>query len=512
MAQLNMAEDILPTSERSPAALNRYIYYPDHLVRVPGPQPGVNPFMAVVRSLISVFREPVFNGLFLALAKDGEADVRPSSLRDESVGDFMTRRFGQPIADNLVSALLHGIYAGDLYKLSVRMIFPLLWHLEMASEGKIVSKTMQRIWNEEVLLPDDDVLFALQSDQVAEVPDHHMEAVEEKLEGSSVYTFKNGLMQLAKRTEDALRRDKNVKIKNMTAALTYDQKLRKFYITDADRAGRVDREKPDQYDYVVATISPSQLSQALQQSDTNSNTASTSPYDHMLKRLRDSTSTVNVMVVNLYYRNSNLLSVPGFGYLIPRSIPVEQNPERALGVIFGSETSRGMVDVQSGSQEMSLGQDSVLGTKLTVMMGGHWWDSWSASDLPTEASAIEMAKAVLKRHLDITEAPAVAKARMQWNAIPQYRVGHHDRMAKIHHDLSREFHGRLKVAGSAYQGVGVHDCIKAARMASFDIREGRDERTGLESFGKETRWAVWTKKDGGIHMYDDKDESSAGNG
>ena len=65
----------------------------------------------------------------------------------------------------------------------------------------------------------------------------------------------------------------------------------------------------------------------------------------------------------------------GFGYLIPQSVPFELNPERALGVIFDSDISPDLHSTVPAEK---------LGTRLTVMMGGHWWDEWS--ELPVSAS------------------------------------------------------------------------------------------------------------------------------
>lgn len=233
----------------------------------------------------------------------------------------------------------------------------------------------------------------------------------------------------------------------------------------------------------------------------------------MLHRLSTSSQTVNVMVVNLFYRDPHLLPIRGFGYLIPRTIALEQNPERALGVIFGSETSRASFSSSSNSppfdpsdQIRPPSQDTTPGTKLTIMLGGHWWDSWAPSDLPSPSTAIEMAKSLLARHLGITADPLVARARMQWDAIPQYEVGHRARMARLHGDLGREFGGRLKVAGSAYHGVGVNDCVKAGRKAGFDIREGLDGRTGLEGFVGEERWAVFKRREGVVYLEGRGDE------
>ena len=143
---------------------------------------------------------------------------------------------------------------------------------------------------------------------------------------------------------------------------------------------------------------------------------------------------VTVMVINLYYQNPNLIPYTGFGYIIPQSVPISENPERALGVIFSSASA--------------IEQDTATGTKLTVMMGGHWWDGWKPEDYPDEQTAIDMARTLLKRHLSITDSPVVARARLQRDAIPQHTVGHHDRMEQLDHALSREYGGRLKVAGS----------------------------------------------------------------
>lgn len=163
---------------------------------------------------------------------------------------------------------------------------------------------------------------------------------------------------------------------------------------------------------------------------------------------------VNVMVVNLYYDNPNLIPYRGFGYLIPRSAPIEQNPERALGVIFGSDSS--------------VGQDTAPGTKLTVMMGGHWWDDWLESDLPDPKTAISMARSLLKRHLGITDSPSATTARLQRDAIPQYTVDHLMRMENLSEAVRDEFNGRLTLAGNWYNmhGVGVLNCITQAYLAA----------------------------------------------
>jgi oxygen-dependent protoporphyrinogen oxidase len=185
------------------------------------------------------------------------------------------------------------------------------------------------------------------------------------------------------------------------------------------------------------------------------------------------------MVVNLYYTNPSVLSVRGFGYLIPRSIPWEQNPECALGVIFDSDACRG--------------QDTVPGFKITVMLGGHWWDPFTV--YPDADEGATMAKAILKRHLGIDEEPAVVNVALQRECIPQYTVGHDQRMKSAHHELVEEFKGRLAVAGSSYTGVALNDCVRAARDIAMEIGKAKGAAyiTGLEQFLSERNFLLISK-------------------
>lgn len=204
------------------------------------------------------------------------------------------------------------------------------------------------------------------------------------------------------------------------------------------------------FNRVIATAAPPGLSKLIA---VGSEKDSQKPIES-ISRLKEHNYAVNVMVVNLFYSEPDLIPYRGFGYLIPRSIPFEQNPERGLGVIFSSETSEG--------------QDTVPGTKLTVMMGGHWWDGWAESDYPSSEEAILMARSLLKRHLGIEADPVVARARLQRDAIPQFRVNHITRMESLSRAVREDFNNRLTLAGNWYSthGVGVNDCITQGYLAA----------------------------------------------
>lgn len=112
---LGLEDQILITPKSSAAASNRYIYYPDHLVKMPGPGQD---FYEVLWGLLT---EKVFKGVISGALFEHRREG--SIPKDESIGSFLERRFGtKKLADNIVSAVLHGIYAGDIYQLSAESL------------------------------------------------------------------------------------------------------------------------------------------------------------------------------------------------------------------------------------------------------------------------------------------------------------------------------------------------------------------------------------------------------
>lgn len=169
------------------------------------------------------------------------------------------------------------------------------------------------------------------------------------------------------------------------------------------------------------------------------------------------------MVVNLYYPDINVVPFRGFGYLIPRSVPYEKNPERALGVVFGRGKTPKHIDVNDNETFKD-------GITLTVMLGGHLWDHFKESDYPNHDQAVAMARSVVERHMGVTAEPALTHSRLHWNGIPQYTVGHQARIKEISRSVRSDFDKRLSLAGNWYTGVGIMDCIEQAYLAaSFGV-------------------------------------------
>ncbi|RMZ83278.1 hypothetical protein DV738_g1396, partial [Chaetothyriales sp. CBS 135597] len=598
---------LIAVSTDAPASRNRFIYYDGKLVQMPGMRSSW--LQAAVEACYKLLIEPIFNGLFpQLLSAELNPPSRQGSTRDESVGQFIRRNFGATMANNLMSAIFHGIYAGNIDKLSARTLLPRLWHVDTRdsdSEDGLVLKSVKLFGTSFVdyrYLRARTLLTGTRDPKVEHAPafqliqkNHHLLTA---LSNCSMYTFPNGLQQLSDALISALSTNPNVTFSTSAQVdhLDYDADRQIINLTTSP----VDPSLPPlnsgsnaaAFDYVISTVPATVLSNICSSPVSRISERAQQALDHV-------SHAVNVMVINLYYPSPNILpsSLEGFGYLIPASVGIEENPERALGVIFSSNSSgpRGpdairrtpretaaklqarrqfleksyhidigrdtrieaieqleklaredpeyaklnsdpdeagpsLIEIQKSNlatyeaglqhqidlvkkqeeearvreaqpdfdpdnnfEETRVGQDTAEGTKLTVMLGGHWWDTWADSDLPTEAEGIAMAKSLLARHLHISDEPEVAKARLQRNCIPQYPVGYRDSMATVHKDVlapsSGKFDGRLKVAGAWWQGgVGVNDCIRKAFETAVALREGWDDCTGLEEYAGKEKW------------------------
>ncbi|HUI26467.1 MAG TPA: protoporphyrinogen oxidase [Candidatus Kryptonia bacterium] len=70
----------------------------------------------------------------------------------------------------------------------------------------------------------------------------------------------------------------------------------------------------------------------------------------------------------------------------------------------------------------------------------------------------------LSELLGVSAGPLLTRVHRHRQAMPQYRVGHLERMARIEASLSRL--PGLALAGNAYRGVGIPDCIHSGEQAA----------------------------------------------
>ncbi|KAK1705508.1 protoporphyrinogen oxidase [Colletotrichum lupini] len=404
----------------------RYIYYPDHLVEM---HPR------------NVFREAAFKGIipgFLNLMwrrQKAREEVKPA---DMSVADFIATYTGRSeLTNNLASAMIHGIWGGNADKLSMRSFMPGPWH-----------RFFDRPYKEDdfVSYPRSEVGIMATLGQDQELRQYLTSAQKDQL-----VFFEKGMSSLPNTIAEHLRRRKNVTFKmgEPVTSLEYDNKGKKVMLSSPSSTS------PTPYDKVISTTTSKALHAAT---------------GDALPSLANSPN-VSIMAVNLWYPQPNLNAAhPGVGYLVPRA--TDSNLEGLLGVFFDSDV-------------VPRAPDEPEGTKFFVLMGGHYFDGLPDDALPTEAEGIEMAKAVVERHLGIPQStPAFAMANLAKDCIPQHHVGHYKRMAHASYELRDAFQGQLTVAGGSYTGIGVMGALRAGYDVAVHIAQSAQEHVGDTGLGQ----------------------------
>ncbi len=172
----------------------------------------------------------------------------------------------------------------------------------------------------------------------------------------------------------------------------------------------------------------------------------------LLSEIRYSSSAV----VSLAF-DERSFPASGSGYLVPRAAGT-----RVMACTFASSKWPGRAPAGSALCRVFVGDD-----------GG----DRGVGDLVPEA------REELRRTLAVTAAPLRAWVHRWPHALPQYRVGHLERVALIEERLPRL--GGLFLAGASYRGLGVPDCIlsgeQAADRAASALREELPVAAGGEA-------------------------------
>ncbi len=155
---------------------------------------------------------------------------------------------------------------------------------------------------------------------------------------------------------------------------------------------------------------------------------------------------VSTATVSLGFRRSELTCpLNGFGFIVPAT------EGRRINACSWSSTKF----------NHRAPEDCVL---MRVFVGGALAENLAEQD---EAALIELARQELREILGITATPVLAKAYRWHSSNPQYEVGHSKLLSAI--DRAVEAHPGLYLAGAAYRGSGIPDCIQSGRNTALNI-------------------------------------------
>ncbi|KAK4005224.1 protoporphyrinogen oxidase [Daphnia magna] len=326
-----------------------------------------------------------------------------SSKDDESMFDFVSRRLGPDIAEFAIDPLVRGVCAGDAKEISVKFLLKSLKEAEQ-KYGRIT--------------------FGLLTSALRKPPPptYHVSDLAKKaqLERWPVWSLQGGLQSLP---ESLVEKVTNAGVELYVESPCTDLEVRK----DGSLVVRSGEEELHCCN-VISALPSFKLSELVEKAHPT------------LAKLLKSIDSVTVGLVNLEWTGQRL-DHDAFGFLVPSS---QNSP--LLGVVYDT------CSFPQGDR-----------TILTAMMGGKWFKSLFGDHVNEEA-LLKIALGQLQSVLGISDPPARAQVHILRQCIPQYIVGHCDRVEKIRRYVDDNRLG-LVLIGASFDGVSVNDCIHNATKA-----------------------------------------------
>lgn len=339
---------------------------------------------------------------------------------DESIDAFVRRRAGREIAEVFADALVTGIHGGDPKLLSVQAAFPRLAALE-AKHGSIIKGML---------------ISTRQRRQAA------------KRDASSppaggMWSFREGLRGLIEALQRALHQPPLLNIAVERVEKSTDEQGTVSWTIHAPGGGSWHA------DAVILACPSYQQAAILDQVD-----------PELAQGIR-AIAYNRIAVVALGYRREDIpTSLDGFGYITPQRTRRDVLGVQWCSSIFPERAPEGHV-------------------LLRAMCGG-----WHRAEVAgwEDARLLAAVRDDLRQALGIRALPLFHSITRWERAIPQYHLGHLDRVADIERRVAN--HPGLFVTGNAYHGVALNDCTEqaelvAARVASF--LQGTTGRRSLPS-------------------------------
>ena len=369
--ELDLSSELIWSRERPH---HRYLWHQEALHRFP-----TNPLAFLV--------SPLTKGFIRALLTEWKQPVRKG---DETVWEFVLRRFNYDVARLFFDPLVVGIFGGDIRKISVKACFPLLKQWE-EMEGSI-TKGFLRAARMKRNSPSCS----------ADIP---------HLPLSALFSLRLGLEMIPK----AL-------VEQMNASFVYNTEVKGIRRL-SDRSLEIETsEGVEKADFVIVA-SPAKEASLLLKSHTPS-------LSHELANVYSQ----GIAIVNTGYDNG-VLPVEGFGYLTST-----YSNEDILGVVFDS----------SVFPEMNTRPSE---TRLTIKL---------EENGKSEEEYVQLALKGIRKHLNISGTPKAIHCKRASRAIPQYRVGHLEKMEQLDQELRSSF-PECYLVGNYISGVSVDACITRAR-------------------------------------------------
>ncbi|MGY0019406.1 protoporphyrinogen oxidase [Streptomyces sp. cg35] len=356
-----------------------------------------------------------------------DADLPPTELGDDvAVGEYVAARLGREVVDRLVEPLLGGVYAGDAYRISLRSAVPQLF--EEARRHRSLTAAVRALQARTAQNQQTGPVFMGIEGGIGTLPGAVADAV----------TRRGGTILLGERATSLGARGA-ARAAADDAGTSADREPLWRVVTEQGRTFTADQ-------VVIALPAPAAASLLRTASPLASQELRGIEYASMA-------------LITMAYRRSEARLPEGSGFLVP---PVDGHTIKAA--TFASH-KWGWIDAEN---------PDLLVVRTSV---GRYGDE---KDLGRDdAELVDIARGDLREATGLTAGPVAAHVTRWQDGLPQYPVGHTDRVARI-----REHIGQLPglaVCGAAYDGVGIPACIASAYAAVDELRGDTGTREELKA-------------------------------
>jgi protoporphyrinogen/coproporphyrinogen III oxidase len=377
------------------------------------PHPLPEGMMLVVPTrLLPFMRSPILSlGGKLRMALDMIIPPRRDDA-DETLADFIRRRLGQEALDRLAEPLLAGIHSANPERQSIMATFPRFRELEAQHGGLIRGMLAARPRTTDRRPPTAD-----HKEQQSSVVGRRPSVVS----SSPFVTLRGGVGELVRALLERL--SGRLIAGRGVAALGYDPTAAQPYRV------RLDDGEALEADAVVVTT-PAHAAANL-----------VAPFRPALAGALREIRYVTTGTVTLAYRRADLgKPLDGFGLIIPRGERRRINALTMSSTKFADRAPEGYVLVRA----------FVGGSRTPDVVG------------LDDAALLALVRAELGDILGISAAPLWSRIYRWPLANPQYDVGHLGHVDA----LQALVPPGLYLAGSAYRGVGIPDCVHGGQIAA----------------------------------------------
>jgi len=344
---------------------------------------------------------------------------------DESVASFVCRHFGDAMLENIADPLLAGVYGGDSGALSVRSVLPRFWEMER-KHGSLTRATLRAMRQRRKTRA---------NSSGTEQPDSAGTGTAPRGALPLFMTLKDGLEQLTAKLAQHLDKTR-VHLRRRVAGIELAQggpggapdKCSRRYEIFCEGGPAFDA------DAIILAMPTHECSRLL------------SPLHPTLGGLLGQIPYSSSMTVSLGYGEGTIEHLPpGFGYLVPR-----KENRRMLACTFVHRKFN-----HRAPEGKAL---------LRCFLGGS--RDPEALNLPDE-EVVSLIRQELKEILSFSFDPLFCRIHRWPASMAQYAVGHAERIGRIRRQLE-DLPG-IHLAGNAYSGIGISDCIRTGKAAARSV-------------------------------------------